>query len=211
MYLTQAITLWKKNIGESDREYCFFTKKFGKILVIAKGIRKPNAKLQGQIEPPCLTNINFITGYNNTLTGALIKNNFPKIRTSCNALQTIQHILKLVDQYILFPETDLDLWNILKQTLDILEKTKDKDTISLLIEYWFEAQLIKHLGFKPLLKETTTNKANINKQTLRSLQILFQENINDIIKNGLAEPILNQKNNIQQYLNQLLCKIIQSY
>ncbi|HRV32446.1 MAG TPA: hypothetical protein P5241_02775 [Candidatus Paceibacterota bacterium] len=71
--------------------------------------------------------------------------------------------------------------------------------------------MIKHLGFKPLLKETTTNKANINKQTLRSLQILFQENINDIIKNGLAEPILNQKNNIQQYLNQLLCKIIQSY
>ena len=211
MYLTQAITLWKKNTGESDREYCFFTKKFGKISTIAKGVRKPNAKLQGQIEPPCLTNIDFIIGHTNKLTGALIKNNFPKIRTNYIALQTSQYILRLVDKYILFPETDLTLWNILKQTLETLEKTNDKNTISPLVKYWFTAQLIKHLGFEPVLKETIINKININKQTLRSLNILFRENINDIIKNDLAEPILNQKNNIQKYLNQLLCKIIQNY
>ena len=109
MYITSAITLSKKNIGEFDREYCFFTKKFGKIIVIAKGIRKANAKLQGQIEPPCLADIDFNFGNQKRLTGALVKNNYPKIRESLRSLSAIRNILSLINEFILFTETDIEL------------------------------------------------------------------------------------------------------
>ena len=204
MYITSAITLWKKNIGESDREYCFFTKKFGKIILIAKGIRKPNAKLQGQIELPCLTNIDFNSGNQKRLTGALIKNSFPKIRENIRALEVTQKILKLVDEYILFAETDLKLWNMIKESLEFLEKSKNKNTESLLIEFSFTARLIKSLGFEPELKEDTENELIKNKQTLRSLKILFNMDLNKINKDGLAEPILNQKEHISKFLKSQL-------
>ena len=109
MYITSAITLSKKNIGEFDREYCFFTKKFGKIIVIAKGIRKANAKLQGQIEPPCLADIDFNFGNQKRLTGALVKNNYPKIRENLRSLSAIHNVLSLINEYILFAETDIEL------------------------------------------------------------------------------------------------------
>jgi len=204
MYITSAITLWKKNIGESDREYCFFTKKFGKIILIVKGIRKPNAKLQGQIELPCLTNIDFNSGNQKRLTGALIKNSFPKIRENIRALEVTQKILKLVDEYILFAETDLKLWNMIKESLEFLEKSKNKNTESLLIEFSFTARLIKSLGFEPELKEDTENELIKNKQTLRSLKILFNMDLNKINKDGLAEPILNQKEHISKFLKSQL-------
>jgi len=200
MYITQAITLGKKNIGEYDREYCFFTKKFGKIVVVAKGIRKPNAKLQGQVEPPCLTNIDFNSGNQKRLTGALIKNSFPKIRGNLIALETTQRILKLVDEYILFSETDLNLWNVLKESLEYLEKSRDKNIESLLMEFYFTARLIKSLGFEPELKENNENGIVENKQTLRSLKVLLNMDLNKISKNELIQPILNQKENISKFL-----------
>jgi recombinational DNA repair protein (RecF pathway) len=109
MYITSAVTLSKKNIGEFDREYCFFTKKFGKIIIIAKGIRKANAKLQGQIEPPCLVDIDFNLGNQKRLTGALVKNNYPKIRENLKSLSVIHNILSLLNEYIIFSETDIEL------------------------------------------------------------------------------------------------------
>ena len=204
MYITSAITLSKKNIGEFDREYCFFTKKFGKIIVIAKGIRKANAKLQGQIEPPCLADIDFNFGNQKRLTGALVKNNYPKIRESLRSLSAIRNILSLINEFILFTETDIELWNILKESLDFLEKSKNKDTDCLLVDFYFTARLIRNLGFKPNLKENTDDKLITNKQTIRSLKILFELDLNTINKKGLIEPILNQKENISKLLKHYL-------
>lgn len=211
MYITQAFTLTKKNIGEFDREYCFFTKKFGMIIVIAKGIRKPNAKLQGQIELPCLTNIDFTSGNQKKLTGALIKNSYPKIRTNLKASDTTIRILGLIKEFVCFSETDLDLWSVLKESLDFLEKALEKTKISPLVEFFFVAYLIKNLGFEPELKEESKGDFMANKQTLRSLKILFNLDLNEIIKKELVEPILNQKENISKFFKQYLKYIKNTY
>lgn len=204
MYITQAFTLAKKNIGESDREYCFFTKKFGRIVVVARGIRKPNAKLQGQIELPCLTSIDFTSGNQKKLTGALIKNSFPKIRANLQASASVGNILQLIKDFVLYSETDISLWNDLKEAMDFLEKTTDKNRLSLLVEFFFTASLIKSLGFEPDLKEDTESKFIKNKQTLRSLKILFKSNLNKIMENDLTDPMLNQKENINKFLKHYL-------
>jgi len=109
MYTTPAFTLAKKNIGEDDREYCFFTKKFGKISMIAKGIRKPSAKLSGQLEPPRLINISFVSANNKKITGAIVKNSFSNIASDVQKEAIALYILSLINQFIIGETQDLKL------------------------------------------------------------------------------------------------------
>ncbi len=49
-YATEAFLIGERNIGESDRTLKFFTKNFGRIVVVAKGIRKLSSKLKSHID-----------------------------------------------------------------------------------------------------------------------------------------------------------------
>gem|GEM_PF-4246800 len=68
------------------------------------------------------------------------------------------------------------------------------------MEFYFTARLIKSLGFEPELKENNENGIVENKQTLRSLKVLLNMDLNKISKNELIQPILNQKENISKFL-----------
>lgn len=45
-----SIILSKKDIGEADRMYVLYTREAGKIRAMARGVRKPNARLASQLE-----------------------------------------------------------------------------------------------------------------------------------------------------------------
>ena len=49
-FRTQAIILSRRDFGESDRLLTLFTPARGKIRAIAKGARKPSAKVSGHVE-----------------------------------------------------------------------------------------------------------------------------------------------------------------
>ena len=50
-YQTEAIVLKREDIFEADRLYHLYTEEFGKVRVIAGGVRKIKAKLAGHLEP----------------------------------------------------------------------------------------------------------------------------------------------------------------
>ncbi|MFZ5366456.1 MAG: DNA repair protein RecO [Patescibacteria group bacterium] len=49
-YKTEGIILKRRNFGEADRILTIYTKHFGKISVLAKGIRKPTSKKSPSLE-----------------------------------------------------------------------------------------------------------------------------------------------------------------
>ena len=49
-YKYTSIILDKKDVGETDRIYSFYTLEGGKIQSLAKGVRKSGAKLAGSLE-----------------------------------------------------------------------------------------------------------------------------------------------------------------
>jgi len=55
-YKAEGIVIKRKNFGEADRILTVFTKKYGKIKVLAKGVRRitsrrgPNVELFNQVE-----------------------------------------------------------------------------------------------------------------------------------------------------------------
>lgn len=87
MLRATGFVLKKTNIGDFDVGYCFFTKKYGKINLTARSVKKPLSKLAGQLEPPSLVNFIFSpAGNGGILTTALAKKSFLKIRRDFDKL-----------------------------------------------------------------------------------------------------------------------------
>ena len=50
-YRAEAIVLKTLDLGEADRILTLLTRHFGKVKVVAKGIRRPTSRLAGYAEP----------------------------------------------------------------------------------------------------------------------------------------------------------------
>ncbi|MCA9348456.1 DNA repair protein RecO, partial [Candidatus Saccharibacteria bacterium] len=59
---TRAIILRRINYGEADRILTMLTSDFGKIRLIAKGVRKQKSRMAGGLELFGVSEINFIKG-----------------------------------------------------------------------------------------------------------------------------------------------------
>ena len=81
MYTTDAIVLKKIDVGEHDALYMLYTEGYGKMRAVAAGIKKPEAKLRGHLEPLSLSRIRFVTGKNRErIIGASLLNFWDGIR-----------------------------------------------------------------------------------------------------------------------------------
>lgn len=142
MLRTIGFVLGKKNIGEFDREYCFFTKKYGKINLIARSVKKPLSKLTGQLEPPSL--INFIfkpIEKKGVLVTALAKNSFLKIRRDFDKLKTYQKWSSLLNNFTVETHPDLKAWQLFKNSVSALKKYNWK-----IVDLYFLINFLKVLG-----------------------------------------------------------------
>jgi len=110
MLTTLGLVLSKKNVGEYDREYCFFTKNYGKIKLIVKSVRKPLSKLSGQLEPPSLIEIAFVPNSDKGLiTTALVKKNYLKVRKVLEKQKTYNLITNTVESLTEYRQKDIIL------------------------------------------------------------------------------------------------------
>lgn len=62
LHHTEGIILASADFGEADRIYNIYSKDFGKILVLAKGVRLEKSKLREQLRPHSLVRFSFIEG-----------------------------------------------------------------------------------------------------------------------------------------------------
>jgi len=86
-YNYHAITLDKRDIGETDRLYTFYTRESGLMRVPARAIRKGEAKLAAQVEDFVLSHITIAKNYGHgTLTGAVAEEYFVALHENYHAL-----------------------------------------------------------------------------------------------------------------------------
>jgi len=151
-YSTLAFVLRQEPIKEHDRRYVFFTQEFGKLSLLASGVRKINAKLAGHLETPALVQIQFTTSHNPRLITALEEIPYQGIKKSKKALTVAFWITDLVSGLVLERQSDSEIWKLLFNTLYFLEKNLNKfPEIADFIWVYFNAQFLKIIGFSPFL------------------------------------------------------------
>lgn len=145
-----AIVLKKKEIGETDRLYTVYTKEAGKLSLVAKGVRKPEAKLASQLETLNLVSLAVQKGKGRgTLSGAIAEESFANIRNNPEALFSVLKTIGSVERQVGFEERDEYLFFLLEKFLmlsDAMAVSKP-ERIPLLVEA-FLVQFLDHLGYR---------------------------------------------------------------
>lgn len=150
-YRANAIVLKKKEVGETDRLYTLYTDSFGKMQVVAKGVRKGDAKLAGQLENLMLSQLIIVKGRGaGKIAGAVAEKSFISLRSDIDILKRVLEVVSIFDRLVGLDQKDPELFHLLEDYLTLandLAKENKKAKILLLSE-GFLFQLFAHLGYE---------------------------------------------------------------
>ena len=151
-YKYNAIILGKYDIAEIDRIYTLYTLEAGKIRVIGKGVRRPNAKLAGNLEPITQAEI-FMAKTRGTgkITGAIVTNNFNLIKSDLVLAENVFYALRTFVSLIHDQEEDENIFRLLENFLESIEglgRSTDTKEKAKLITLGFLYKLLGELGYK---------------------------------------------------------------
>jgi len=142
-YKTEGFILKQRPFGEADRLLTVYSKHYGKIRCLAKGVRRLKSRKAGSLELFSLSNLFFAKGKNlDLITEAVLVNNFSSWRQDLARVGVAFYFVELVDKLSAEEQPN-------KQVFDLLEKSflrlKEANLASLVQE--FERELLASLGF----------------------------------------------------------------
>ena len=147
-YKTQGIIVKKDDWKEADRFFTVYTKDFGKIKILGRGIRKISSKLKSGMETFYFSEIEFIQGETyKTLVDAILIDKFEKLRIDLKKTVIAYRILGIFDDLIQGQEKDEKVWNLL---LGSLRDLNDQENYKI-VYYRFFWNLLSLLGYTPNL------------------------------------------------------------
>lgn len=146
MYLkTEGIVLYRRNLGEADRIVTFFTSDFGKISVVAKGVRRPKSKKAGHLEPGNWCKIFVAEGKNmGVLCEIETKRAFGIKEFSFEKANKIYHFLEIVKNITPDNQKNYRLFLLLA---DFLKKITSGVEDFSLVSSCFKIKALSNLGF----------------------------------------------------------------
>ena len=142
-YKTEGIILKRINYGEADRILTIYTKHYGKIKALAKGVRRITSRRGGNIELFNQTVLFLHKGRNlDILQEAQVISSFKSWRKNLKKVSTAYYFSELVDK--LTPEAQAN-----QQVFELLRRFLTKISTASLPELTrsFEEALLRELGF----------------------------------------------------------------
>ncbi len=141
-----AITLKTFEFGDYDKIYSFFSKEFGIVKALAKGIKKSNNKFGGRLDVLNVNELIIRKGRNlGTITDCETYKNFPLLRLDYDKLVYSLYIAELILIFCHEDEPAEELFNLLLFTLENIEKTDN----TLIQTLWFQVHFLDLLGYQP--------------------------------------------------------------
>lgn len=145
-YSTEAIVLARKNYGEADRILVVFSKHYGKLRLVAKGVRKTTSRKRGNLE--IFNHIRLLVASGKSmdiLADVELKNSFSKWRKDLTKIAVAYHLAEVVGRLTPEKQEHETVFNYLANALVDLSN----------INYWqlydfiqsFKVHILEELGF----------------------------------------------------------------
>lgn len=148
-----AIVIKRKNIGEADRRITLFTRQFGKISVVAKGVRKIASRRGPHIE--VFNRIIATIHDKKTLTEVSPVASFEKIRKDLQRVGAAYYLCEVTDGLLPIEQVHEDVFHLLIEAFTALGDVA-KDRIEVL-RARFAAALLTRLGYMASGKKFNDN------------------------------------------------------
>jgi DNA repair protein RecO (recombination protein O) len=150
-FTTVGIVLARTDFGEADRILTMLTPQYGKLRLMARGVRRVKSKLAGGIELFSVSDITFIRsrGAICTLVSSRLQKHYSHIVQDIDRTMLAYDLIKLMHRTT-EDEPEAAYFHLLQAAFEML----DNPTIpSKLISVWFSAQLLRLAGHYPSLQE----------------------------------------------------------
>lgn len=147
--LTQGIILSRTDYGEADRIITLLTPHYGKLRLMARGVRRMKSKIAGGIELFSTSDITFMRGRGEigTLLSARLINYYDHIVRDIDRVQLGYDLIKQLNKAT-EDQPEAAYFYLLEQVFMALN---DSEVGPDLIKVWFAAQLLRLSGHTPNL------------------------------------------------------------
>ncbi len=199
---TEAIVLKTMDFRETSRIATFFTKEYGKVKGILKGIRKDPKKFGSHLDKFSINDIVYYQYRNSDLhliSQCDLRNYFFPIRQDLQKSLAASYILELVDLIMPVEESNLQIYELMLDFLNSLEK---KISINKLVHI-FQIKTLLLSGFRPHIdsclkcERIVTGRAKFSSQLggLICFQCPIETQSTNIISHGTVATILHVEKN----------------
>jgi DNA repair protein RecO (recombination protein O) len=158
---TEAVVLKQFDLGEADKIITFYTKDYGKVRAVAKGVRKSRSSMSGIVLP---FTYNYMTFYQGNSLDRInqVKNifSFSKLREDLTKMAYASFVAELIEKVGLENDPNQALFSLLLSTLHQLLKT-EVDELKY-IELAYKVRILAILGIKPELEHCISCNKEMN-------------------------------------------------
>lgn len=149
LYRLTAIVLRRRDMGEADRLLTVFTRDHGKVLLLAKGVRRQASRKAGHLEP--FTQVDLLVARGKSLdiiTQAETIKAHRHLREDLWRSSWAYYVAELADAFSQEADPNAPLFDLLSDTLDRLEN----ETIDLALAVrYYELHVLALAGYQPQL------------------------------------------------------------
>lgn len=169
---TEAVLLYKRDIRETSSLLVFYTKNFGKIKGLIKGVRGTKAKKGYYFREFCSYDLVY---YEKRHSDIYIISQCDLRHAFYGAAQDIYkrinafYVVELVDKFTPLSDTSREIYNLLIWFLTSLDRCKDAAVAKLLT--LFEIKFLDYIGFLPIFEACVCCKALIGKRISYSVRL----------------------------------------
>lgn len=147
-YRAEAIVLRTLDLGEADRILTLLTRHFGKVRVVAKGIRRPTSRLAGYAEPLSHATFQLARGRElDVLTGAEPRATYRALREDLERIAAGWYLAELADRFTADRAPAAPVFDLVATALRHLEAGHAPS----LVCRWWDLHLLDRTGFRPEL------------------------------------------------------------
>ena len=145
-YTSEGVILFRRNFSEADRIVTIFSKHYGKLTFIAKGVRKPSSRKRGSLEVFSRIKFAAARGKNmDVMTEVEMIDSFNGIRDDLKKISVAYFFMETVDKLTRDGEKNVDLYS---QTLKYIRMLKTTNNLRSFREEFIRDTLVL-LGFWP--------------------------------------------------------------
>ncbi len=151
VYKTEGIVLKRKNIGEADRVLTVFTKHYGKLKVIAKGVRRVSSRRAPHLE--IFTRVSLVLHQGKTLehvTEVETLDAFEDVRRDIRRVSLGYYACELVDLLLADRQEQDDVYQLFTSVLVGIATLGERQIYAHM--HGFTLELLWTLGFLPRTK-----------------------------------------------------------
>jgi len=201
LYKTEGIVLKSMEYEEADKIVTIYTKNYGKITAIAKGVRKTKSKFGSSLE--ILTHSNFLIykGRNiDIVSQTEILESFFSTSKEVIKFAFAVNCVEVVNRLTEEQEINIGLFNLLKEVLHYLKGSNDPKLLTLS----FKWQTISILGYRPSLDHC----CRCNKSVEDQKEIYFNIKEGGLVCNNCIAKDKEGCVKVSLYFNKLVRKIL---